>query len=50
MAFHASESAGRKQAIIGYAGTVEFLVWKTISVGTSTADAASVAEDFSKGT
>jgi hypothetical protein len=47
MAFHASESAGRKQATIGYAGTVEFLVWKTISVGTYR-DAAALREDFNK--
>ena len=47
MAFHTSESAGRKRATIGYAGTVEFPVWKTISVGTYR-DAAALREAFNK--
>jgi hypothetical protein len=33
VAFPASESASRKQATIGFAGPVEFPVWKTITVG-----------------
>jgi hypothetical protein len=47
VAFHTSESAGSKQATTGFAGPVEFPVWKTISVGIYR-NAAVLREAFNK--